>query len=147
MGIIRFGDNPIIKREDVLFNVNSIFNPGAVKINDDYLLLCRIEMPTGRSSFLIARSKDGYNFILDNEPNYTPVEHKKYYEYVEWGIEDPRITKIDDKYLLTYTGYSKYKPVVMLSETKDFKSFVCHGVISEASNKDCAIFPEKIGDK
>jgi len=142
--IIKYKNNPIITKADVPFNVNSIFNPGAVKYEDKYLLLCRVEMPNGRSSFVLAESDDGYDFTVANKPCLTPEDHKDCYEYVKWGIEDPRIIPIDDKYYLTYTGYSKYEPLVILAETKNFKNFIIHGPITEPSNKDCAIFPEKI---
>jgi predicted GH43/DUF377 family glycosyl hydrolase len=145
MEIKRYSKNPVLTNKDVPFKVNSIFNPGAIKYKNEYLLMCRVEMPNGRSSFAIARSNDGFTFEMDSKPVLTPEDHKDCYEYVNWGIEDTRITQIDNKYYLTYTGYSKYKPVVILSETDDFKSFKSHGPISEASNKDCAIFPEKIG--
>ena len=145
MGIKRYSKNPILTRSDIPFKVNSIFNPGAVKFNDQYLLLSRVEMPNGRSSIALAKSKDGYLFSVDSKPILTPEDHKECYEYVNWGIEDARITEIDNKYYLTYTGYSKYKPVVILAETENFETFKNHGPISEASNKDCAIFPEKIG--
>jgi predicted GH43/DUF377 family glycosyl hydrolase len=128
----------------VPFKVNSIFNPGAVKYGDKYLLLCRVEMPNGRSSLVLAESKNGFDFKVNEKPILTPEDHKDFYEYVNWGIEDPRITKIDDKYFIAYTGYSEHMPVVMLSETKDFKSFKILGLISEPSNKDAALFPEKI---
>ncbi|MGE5805410.1 MAG: glycosidase, partial [Ignavibacteria bacterium] len=55
-----------------------------------------------------------------------------------------RVVKIEDKYYLTYTGYSRYMPLVNLAETKDFYNFKILGPISEPSNKDCALFPEKI---
>jgi predicted GH43/DUF377 family glycosyl hydrolase len=48
MEIIKYVGNPIITKSDVPFKVNSIFNPGAVKVNNQYLLLCRIELPNGR---------------------------------------------------------------------------------------------------
>ncbi|MBU1101008.1 MAG: glycoside hydrolase family 130 protein [Bacteroidetes bacterium] len=144
MEILRYTKNPILTRDNVPFRVNSIFNPGAVKMGDKYLLLCRIEMPTGRSSFVLAESNDGNSFIVSDKPCLTPKNHGKYFKYVEWGIEDPRITKIGDEYFITYTGFSSYMPLVMLSKTKDFKTFEVLGPISEPSNKDCAIFPEKI---
>jgi predicted GH43/DUF377 family glycosyl hydrolase len=140
----RYQDNPIIKKSDVPFRVNSIFNAGAVKFNNDYLLLCRIEMPNGRSSFVIAKSKDGINFQIDDKPCLTPEDHNEWYEYVEWGIEDPRITKINEKYYILYTGFSKYCPLVILSATEDFKMFDIKGTITEPSNKDAVLFPEKI---
>ncbi len=142
--IKKYKKNPIITKEDVPFKVNSIFNPGAVKFKDKYLLLCRVEMPNGRSSFVLAESKDGYDFKVTDKLCLTPEDHKECYEYVRWGIEDPRITPIGDTFYLTYTGYSKYEPLVILAETKDFEKFKIHGTISEPSNKDCAIFPDQI---
>lgn len=144
MGIIKYNNNPIITKDDMAFQVNSIFNPGAIKFNNEYLLLCRIELPTGRSSFVLAHSNDGLKFTVDPKPCLEPADHGEFSKYVEWGIEDPRIIKMYDRYLITYTGYSMYMPLVMLAETKDFVNFTIHGPISEPSNKDCAIFPEKI---
>ena len=144
MEICRYNKNPILTKEDVPFKVNSIFNPGAVKYDGKYLLFCRVEMPIGRSSLVIAESEDGYNFKVASKHVLTPEDHKDFYDYVKWGIEDTRITQIENKFYLTYTGYSKFQPLVMLSETSNFVDFKIHGPISEPSNKDCALFPEKI---
>lgn len=140
----RYDKNPIITKENVPFKVNSIFNPGAVKYNGKYLLLCRAEMPIGRSVLVIAESTDGYHYKVKDKPFITPDDHKECCNYAVWGVEDARITKIDSKYYLTYTGYSKSMPLVLLAETLDFKNIILHGPISEPSNKDCALFPEKI---
>lgn len=144
MEIVKYSKNPILTKEDVPFKVGSIFNPGAVKFQNKYLLMCRVEMPNGRSSLVKAISSDGYKFVVDSKPTLTPEDHKEFYQYVEWGIEDARITQINGTYYLTYTGYSKYMPLVFLAETKDFNAFKIHGPITEPSNKDCALFPEKI---
>lgn len=140
----RYEHNPIITTEQVPFRVNSIFNPGAVKFHDSYILICRAELPSGRSCFVLARSKDGIQFTLDKNPWMTSADHGEFRNYVEWGIEDVRVNKIEDTYYLTYTGYSKYMPLVMLASTRDFESFEILGPITEPSNKDCSLFPEKI---
>jgi predicted GH43/DUF377 family glycosyl hydrolase len=144
MEAIRYESNPILTKENVPFRVNSIFNAGAVKVKDKYLLVCRIEMPNGRSSFVMAKSSDGYNFAVADKPVLTPEDHKEYFEFVEWGIEDTRVTPLEGKFYLTYTGYSKNMPLVILTETEDFENFKILGPISLPSNKDCSIFPEKI---
>ncbi len=144
MEINRYFKNPILTKDDVPFTVNSIFNPGAVKYKDKYILLCRVEMPIGRSSLVIAESLDGYNFKVSSKPILTPEDHIDCYDYVKWGIEDARITQIENKFYLTYTGFSKFQPLVILAETTDFINFEIHGPISEPSNKDCSLFPEKI---
>ncbi|HET55101.1 MAG TPA: glycosidase [Ignavibacteria bacterium] len=144
MKIIRYKSNPVLTKENVLFKVNSIFNPGAVKYKGKYLLVCRVEMPNGRSSFVLAESNDGYAFKVHEKPFLTPEDHKDCFDYVEWGIEDLRVTSLNGKYYLTYTGYSKYMPLVILAETTDFKEVKIHGPITEPSNKDCSLFPGKI---
>ena len=144
MDIVKYEKNPVLTKDDVPFKVNSIFNAGAVKYNGKYILVCRVEMPIGRSSFVLAESDNGYDFKVADKPCLTPEDHKDHYDLVEWGVEDPRITKIGDKYYLLYTGYSQYMPLVMLAETDDFKKFKIIGPVSEPSNKDSALFPEKI---
>jgi predicted GH43/DUF377 family glycosyl hydrolase len=144
MSINKYKNNPILTKNDVPFKVNSIFNPGAVKIDNTYLLLCRVEMPSGRSSLVLAKSNDGISFKVDNKPCLTPEDHIEYFKYVEWGIEDARVIKLDGKFYLTYTGYSRFMPLVMIAETDDFKSYKMLHPISLPSNKDCALFPEKI---
>jgi predicted GH43/DUF377 family glycosyl hydrolase len=142
--VIKYKNNPILTKDNVPFRVNSIFNAGAVKIDGRYILLCRTEMPNSRSSLTLAESTDGIEFKVAGEPCLSPENHNEFAKYVDWGIEDPRITKIGEKYFLTYTGYSAYEPLVILTETVDFKNFRIHGPISEPSNKDCSLFPEKI---
>jgi len=144
--IKRFEANPILTREDVPFRVNSIFNAGAIKHDNQFILVCRVEMPNGRSSFVLAKSHNGYDFKVDAFPCLTPEDHTEFLPYVQWGIEDPRITQLNNRYYLTYTGHSKYSPLVILSETKDFKDFLIHGPIAVPSNKDAVIFPAKIDD-
>lgn len=68
-------------------------------------------------------------------------------EYESYGIEDCRVSKIDDTYYLTYTMVSSYGVGVGLRTTKDWKSFEKKGMIFTPHNKDCAIFEEKIKGK
>jgi beta-1,2-mannobiose phosphorylase / 1,2-beta-oligomannan phosphorylase len=64
-----------------------------------------------------------------------------------YGIEDCRVSKINDIYHLTYTAVSENGVGVGLRTTKDWKNFESHGVILPPHNKDCAIFDEKINGK
>ncbi|MDF3056353.1 MAG: putative glycosylase [Rariglobus sp.] len=65
----------------------------------------------------------------------------------EYGVEDPRITRIDDTYYITYVAISRHGPATMLVSTRDFRSFQRHGVIFCPDNKDIVLFPEKIGGR
>ncbi len=68
-------------------------------------------------------------------------------EYESFGIEDCRVSKIDDTYHLTYTMVSVNGVGVGLRTTKDWKHFEKKGMIFSPHNKDCAIFEEKINGK
>jgi len=61
-----------------------------------------------------------------------------------FGIEDCRVTKLEDKYYLTFTAVSGNGVGVGLRTTTDWKNFQSHGMILPPHNKDCAIFEEKI---
>ncbi|HTD67380.1 MAG TPA: glycoside hydrolase family 130 protein [Candidatus Limnocylindria bacterium] len=65
--------------------------------------------------------------------------------YEEYGIEDPRITRIGEVYYITYVAVSRHGVVTALASTKDFKTFERHGIIFPPENKDVVLFPEKIG--
>jgi predicted GH43/DUF377 family glycosyl hydrolase len=146
MSVKRHSGNPILTAMDVPFRVNSIFNAGAVKRKQNYLLLCRVEMPNGRSSLVLARSADGHVFKVDAQPCLTPQQHGEWSKYAEWGIEDARITFIEGegKYYILYTGYSTYFPLVLIAETADFEKYKILGPVTEPSNKDAVLLPEKI---
>ncbi len=102
----------------------------------------KIEYLTSISHLRIARSKDGVNFVLDDKPTIFP-----YGQDEVWGIEDPRITKIDDTYYINYTSVSPIGASTSLIITKDFKNFERKGVIFPPENKDVSIFSEKINGK
>lgn len=145
MIVERFERNPILTAKDVPFKANSLFNAGAVKFNNQYLLICRVELPNGISALVKALSKDGVQFKVEDKFFLTPEDHKQCYEYVQWGIEDVRINPLNGEYYLTYTGYSPNEPVVLLARTRDFEKVEILGLVSEPVNKDAVLFPEKIG--
>jgi beta-1,2-mannobiose phosphorylase / 1,2-beta-oligomannan phosphorylase len=64
--------------------------------------------------------------------------------YEEYGVEDPRITKIHDTYYITYVAVSRHGVSTALASTKDFRTFTRHGIIFHPENKDVVLFPEKI---
>ncbi|MEI9908381.1 MAG: glycoside hydrolase family 130 protein [Bacteroidota bacterium] len=61
-----------------------------------------------------------------------------------FGIEDCRVTRLENKYYLTFTAVSGNGVGVGLRTTTDWKNFQSHGMILPPHNKDCAIFEEKI---
>ena len=67
-------------------------------------------------------------------------------ELETFGIEDCRVTEINGVYFLTYTQVSENGVGVGLRSTQDWKSYLRRGMIFPPHNKDCALFPERIGN-
>ena len=137
----RFDGNPIIKPADFSRMVNAAFNPAAVSFEGQTLLLIRVEDRTGLSRLVVATSDDGFtDWQIDIDRGIAP-DLDCFEE--QWGVEDPRITRTDDGYLIVYTGYSPGGPLVCLATTSDFRTFERRGVIQSPEDKDAALFPQK----
>ncbi|WP_342438880.1 glycoside hydrolase family 130 protein [Paenibacillus sp. FSL L8-0436] len=99
-------------------------------------------MLTSMSHLRVARSKDGIHFTVEDQPAIFPQTALE-----AWGVEDPRITQIGDKYYITYSAASSRGVGVGLAETYDFVTYKRHGIILAPENKDVMLFPERIGGK
>jgi beta-1,2-mannobiose phosphorylase / 1,2-beta-oligomannan phosphorylase len=86
-------------------------------------------------------SEDGIHF---REPEDVPSRIFGHGMLERFGIEDCRVTKIDQTYHLTYTQVSELGVGVGLMRTDDWVNFQRDGMILPPHNKDCAIFDEKI---
>lgn len=110
--------------------------------------------PTYISHLRLAKSIDGINFEISKKPTFFPEK-----KYEEFGIEDPRITKLEElvdidgegyQYLISYVACSEeYDVCTAFAVTNDFKSFIRipkenPGVIFFSPSKDVAVFPKKI---
>ena len=141
----RWEGNPILSAEDIPFPCNTVFNAGAVKVDNEYILLLRVEDLRGHSVLALACSEDGFHFTVHDEPVMIPAQEGQFAIYEHKGIEDPRITKIEDTYYIVYTAVSDFGARLALAKTDDFRSFERIALISEPENKDGALFPQKIG--
>jgi len=139
-------DNPILTAIDWPYAVNSVFNPGATLLPDGTtLLLCRVEDRRGHSHLTVARSVNGIdNWQIDSRPTF-PADPVNFPEEL-WGIEDPRITYVEElkKYAVVYTAYTRDGPGVSLALTEDFSEFERLGVIMAPEDKDAALLPHRI---
>ena len=135
--------NPILTANDLPERAGYyILNPGAVKINGEYLLLVDVFHVEGGIIFWIARSGDGYHFKFDP----TPVEWPKppaWWE--ENGVYDPRITKIGNEFIICYGSHNNALGTrIAFARTRDFRKFEFVSVASEINNRNGALFPETI---
>jgi predicted GH43/DUF377 family glycosyl hydrolase len=92
------------------------------------------------SHLRLLASDDGVHFT--EQDDYPAIFGKGSLE--RFGIEDCRVTLIDDTYYMTYTAVSDNGVGVGLQTTRDWQHFEDLGMILPPHNKDCAIFEEKI---
>jgi len=91
------------------------------------------------SHLRVVRSRDGRSIDSIAGARLEPAT-----EYEEYGVEDPRITRIGDTFYITYVAVSRHGVATALASTRDFESFQRHGIIFPPENKDVVLFPEKI---
>jgi predicted GH43/DUF377 family glycosyl hydrolase len=143
---VRSHANPILTAADWPYRIHVVFNAAAVRLEDGTtLLLCRVEDHRGHSHLCAARSANGIDgWHIDPEPTLMP-DPERYPEEL-WGIEDPRITYIEElgKYAVAYTAFSRGGPGVALALTKDFRSFERYGLAMQPDDKDAAMLPRRI---
>lgn len=82
-------------------------------------------------------SDDGINFIPE------PLQLHGTGTLERYGIEDCRVSQIEDLYYLTYTAVSENGVAVGLRTTKNWQQFEHLGLIFPPHNKDVALFEEK----
>src|SRR5579863_265175 len=95
----RYSHNPILTRAEIPYPVETVHNAAVVKHGDEYIMLFRSHLRTGRSIIGLARSPDGYSFTADPAPFLVPIGD-------EFSVEDPRVTFVEGEYLIAYSLYS-----------------------------------------
>ncbi len=110
----RYDGNPIIiPNEKLDWQKKGTFNPAAIYEDGKVHIVFRTQGEDGVSRMGYASSKDGLHIdeILET-PIYGPREsfEKPTKSGVNSGCEDPRLTKIDDRFFMTYTAYDGTNP-------------------------------------
>ena len=145
----RYPKNPIlVPDKNNWWESKAVFNCGVLYDHKIFHMLYRAigEYENYVSRIGYACSADGFNFARREDIAFTPSER-----YERYGMEDPRLVKIENRYYITYVVLSDYvrqKPEVFtaLATTTDFRKFTKLGIITSnsADNKDVVIFPERM---
>ncbi len=139
----RYSGNPILTKAEIPYPVETVHNAAVVKHGDEYIMLFRSHLRTGRSIIGLARSLDGFRFIADPQPFLKPERDSPFAAYEEFGVEDPRVTQVEGEYLITYSAYSRNGVRIALAKTKDFVQIERVSLITQADSRNTVIFPEK----
>lgn len=135
--------NPILRASDLSEGIIYVLNPGAIKYNDEYILMLdavTLEIPI---VFWLARSLDGVNFTPDSEPISWPRWSN---DIEETCVYDPRITYIEGEYIIMYASQQLNRGVrTGVVRTTDFVKF--ERIEQEEvtfNNRNSVLFPERI---
>jgi beta-1,2-mannobiose phosphorylase / 1,2-beta-oligomannan phosphorylase len=157
MSAKRYDKNPIIKpNKNTCWESHSTFNGCAIKKGFETYILYRAmscndfhpinEQKMEMSCIGISKSKDGINFKQRKIFIYPDEAFDKF------GCEDPRVTKLGDKYYTFYTALSEYpfrasgiKVAVAIS--KDLEKIEERHLVTPFNAKAMTMFPEKIDNK
>jgi predicted GH43/DUF377 family glycosyl hydrolase len=142
--VTRYQGNPILTKDDIPYPVQTVHNAGVTKYDGRYIMLFRSHLDTGRSIIGLVESEDGFNFKARSEPFMVPSKEPIYSEYEAFGVEDPRITHLEDAYYITYSAYSQHGVRISLAKTTDFESVERVAFITQADYRNTVLFPEKI---
>ncbi len=158
--LTKFSGNPILEpTARHSWETQCVFNPAAIYEDGKFYIVYRAMSQDNTSVLGLAISSDGFKIDdrLD-KPIYIPridMEIKNQ-ENGFSGCEDPRITKIGDRFYMCYTAYNGIiSPKVALTSiaVKDFLdqnwNWEIPKIISsgEIDDKNACIFPEKIKGK
>lgn len=141
----RYSGNPIITIDDIPGTCRSVFNPGVIKFNGQYLLIMTVRGLDNLPKLWIATSKDGYHFTAQKTPLSLPEDETyKKYEFCNY---DTRIVKIEDIYYFTYAVSGFLGVRIGIAKTTDFKAFERVSFFSEVGNHNVVLFPRKINNR
>ena len=143
----RYQGNPILTKDDVPYPVATVHNAGVTKHQGGYVMLFRSHLDTGRSIIGLAESGDGLDFEVRPTPFMLPSTEPSFQEYEAFGVEDPRITRLEDSYYITYSAYSRHGVRIGLARTQDFQTVERVAFITQADYRNTVIFPEKIAGR
>ncbi len=139
----RYPGNPILTYKDLPYHINAIYNPGAVKFGEKYVLVPRVEDGRRDNNLHVAMSEDGIHFSVNPEPIEIPGTD----EELVWEKHryDPRVTHLEGAFYITYCAQTMAETVrIGMARTTDFKSFERFPHQTLPWSRNCALFPEKI---
>lgn len=164
----RYKGNPIIAPTKNWWETRATFNAGVAPYQDKIVFLYRAMGNDGVSRLGYAESENGKE--ISKRLDHPVIEPAIDDSFERLGIEDPRITKINDTYWVTcvatslyeanfisslvehlsksHRNYAPWRVRASLFKTGDFQKYEKVGrVFGDEDDKDVVLFPEKIKNK
>lgn len=147
----RSSRNPILTRRDLpdmpphVVDATAVFNPGAVKYGDKYLLMLRVQTRGRETLLVMAQSDDGVEFAVSPEPvQFRGIEQVRDTIY---HIYDPRLTQMGASYYVMFAADMDSGCRLGVARTVDFKAFEFVGLEEREDMRNGVLFPERIDDR
>jgi beta-1,2-mannobiose phosphorylase / 1,2-beta-oligomannan phosphorylase len=115
----------IIAKTDLEFENEGVLNPAVIRKGDSVHIYYRAVQMGNHSTIGYCRLDGPLNVVERWEKPIMIPE----FDYETHGVEDARITKIDDTYYMTYTGYDGTNARGALATSKDLMTFEKQGLI------------------
>jgi beta-1,2-mannobiose phosphorylase / 1,2-beta-oligomannan phosphorylase len=115
----------LLKKTSLGFEIDGVLNPATIKENDVIHLFYRAVAKHNYSS--VGYCKLITPLIVGHRMD-TPIIFPQF-EYEMHGVEDPRVTKIEDTFYLTYTAYDGVNALGCLAISKDLLVWEKLGII------------------
>jgi beta-1,2-mannobiose phosphorylase / 1,2-beta-oligomannan phosphorylase len=116
----------LLSKTDLEFENEGVLNPAVIRDGDSVHMYYRA-VKNGNNSTLGYCRLDGPLTISERWDK--PIMEAEF-EFESQGVEDARITKIDDLYYLSYTGYDGINARGAYATSKDLMKFEKHGTIA-----------------
>lgn len=130
----------------------NVFNPSVIHHNGLFHMHYRAQGLDWISRIGYAVSADGVTWNRLRRPVLTPQE-----PYESRGVEDPRVTRIDDTFYMAYTAYGPYRGgqaiaggsiLPMIARSSNLITWERVGpIVRGEDNKDHALFPRRINGR
>jgi beta-1,4-mannooligosaccharide/beta-1,4-mannosyl-N-acetylglucosamine phosphorylase len=139
--VTRYPGNPIITAEMMPFSCRGVYNSTAVRFQGRYHMVLRAEGFNLRDTFWLAASDDGYRWTVGEQ---IPLPDTP--EYREFGDNqyDPRLTRIDDTFYMTFCVHGSAVRMGLMS-SRDLRTFRWEGFITGNGYRNTVLFPERVG--
>lgn len=112
------------------FENNGVLNPGIYQEGDKLNIFYRAVEDGNLSTIGYANTEGPLNIVERHDQALINRD----FEYEKNGVEDPRITKIDNVYYLIYTAYDGVNAMGALATSTDMKHFEKKGIITPSVN-------------
>ncbi len=145
--LVRSSDNPILTVRDIpsmppdVVDPSSVFNPGAVRWGDRYMLMLRVQTRGRHTHLVMAESRNGREFDVWPELVRIPGLHSV--GQVIHHVYDPRITAIDDEFLVMFAADTDRGCRLGTARTSDFREFELVGLGEHPDIRNGVIFPQR----